>query len=87
MNNNKNFLLPLEDTLTRGYCYDSKDIVYYKTSDKLIQFSSIYSIINSIFYENSDKLNTILTKISENSNLYNVTEDTILNDSDYNTGG
>lgn len=87
MNNNKNFLLPLEDTLTRGYCYDSKDIVYYKTSDKLIQFSSIYSIINSIFYENSDKLNTILTKISENSNLYNVTEDTILNDSDYTTGG
>lgn len=87
MNNNKNFLLPLEDTVTTGYCYDSKDIVYYKTSDKLIQFSSIYSIINSIFYENSDKINTILTKISENSNLYNVTEDTILNDSDYTTGG
>lgn len=94
MDNNKKFLLPSnEDTVTTKYCYDTKNIVYYKTADKkLIQFSSIYSIIDSIFSENRDKINTILTKISENKNsensdLYNITEDTILNDSDYTTGG
>lgn len=89
MNNNKKFLLPSnEDTVTTGYCYDTDNIVYYKAADdKLIQFSSIYSIIDSIFSENSKKIKTILTKISENSNLYNITEDTILNDSDYTTGG
>ena len=89
MNINEKFLLPLNgDAVTIKYCYDTNNIVYYKTADnKLIQFSSIYSILDSIFSENSNKLKTILTKISENSNLYNITEDTILNDSDYTTGG